>query len=112
VAERLHTTGATISRREAGLSDLASADIAAYIKLFGVTYEDIYPGTTAEGPPADLTAEINRLCDELGLDIVAQMPPNSPRDMRLRVLRTATERFREAATELLRLRSKRHNCKT
>lgn len=101
VAEKLGTTGATISRREAGLSELSASDIAAYIRLFGVSYGDIYDVDEPE-LSADLTPEINRLCDEMANDVLSKVPAGVSMDDRLKILRAANEKFRSAAVELLK----------
>lgn len=103
VAEKLNTTGATISRRESGKMDLSSADIAAYIRLFDVSYGEIYPDMARDSPPiADLTPEINRLCDELAVELLEHLPVDRiGKEERVRVLRSATTKFRAAAAELL-----------
>lgn len=106
VAERLNTDPSTISRRESGARDLKASDLESHLRLLGATYEEAYPGSNLDGATtSDLTAEINRLCDELGMDVLDQMPMEQvPRAVRARVLRTATERFRAAAAELLALK--------
>ena len=88
------------------MRDLKGSDLVAHLKLLGATYEEAFPGSGLEvTEPRDLTNEINRLCDELAVDLLEQMPVEQvPKTARVRVLRTATEKLRAAAAELLRIR--------
>lgn len=108
LAAKLNTTNATISRRESGARDLKASDLEPHLRALGATYTDAFPGAripTDDAPVPDMTDEINRLVDELAVDLLEQMPPDRiGKTERVRILRTATERFRAAATELLVLK--------
>lgn len=110
LAAMLNTTAATISRRESGNRDQKAADLEAHLRMLGATYLEAFPGAHVPDamPPAPLDPEdINRLVDELAVEVADAMPMDRvPTKLdRMRMVRAATTRFRAVVAELMRTRS-------